>query len=228
MADDIGGVWRTVGGRRIFIKDGDDLETAMRKSGKFKNLKKKKEDEEESNPRDAINYFLKKGEFEKAEQYLKDYGLEDEREEFMDGLNYAVQKDYREYLSSSAKSVKALNRIDNLADNAQHYTNDFNKQGLEKKGRQMGSKDFESYVDNLKHESYEKRNSYERGDTLEYNTNYHGVTEKWHQGEVLSVESGLAGHGDTRPDKIYKVKDLDNGNEYKIDAITVSKRIRRK
>ena len=33
--NDIGGVWRTVGGRRIFIKDGEDLETAMKKSGKF-------------------------------------------------------------------------------------------------------------------------------------------------------------------------------------------------
>ncbi len=29
------GVWRTVGGRRIFIADGEDLETAMRNSGKF-------------------------------------------------------------------------------------------------------------------------------------------------------------------------------------------------
>jgi len=30
------GVWRTIGGRRIFIADGEDLETAMKKSGKFK------------------------------------------------------------------------------------------------------------------------------------------------------------------------------------------------
>lgn len=29
------GVWRTVGGRRIFIKEGQDLETAMKESGKF-------------------------------------------------------------------------------------------------------------------------------------------------------------------------------------------------
>jgi len=29
------GVWRTIGGRRIFIADGEDLETAMKKSGKF-------------------------------------------------------------------------------------------------------------------------------------------------------------------------------------------------
>lgn len=35
MAEDIGGIWRTIGGRRVFIKDGDDLQTAMRKSGKF-------------------------------------------------------------------------------------------------------------------------------------------------------------------------------------------------
>ncbi len=35
MLDDVGGVWRTVGGRRIFIKDGEDLETAMKNSGKF-------------------------------------------------------------------------------------------------------------------------------------------------------------------------------------------------
>lgn len=44
MATDIGGVWRTVGGRRIFIKDGENLETAMKKSGKFKKIEKKDKD----------------------------------------------------------------------------------------------------------------------------------------------------------------------------------------
>lgn len=39
MNDDIGGVWRTVGGRRIFIKDGQDLASAMKESGKFKSNK---------------------------------------------------------------------------------------------------------------------------------------------------------------------------------------------
>ena len=34
------GIWRTVGGRRIFIKDGEDLKTAMKKSGKFKKREK--------------------------------------------------------------------------------------------------------------------------------------------------------------------------------------------
>ena len=34
--DDSDGVWRTVGGRRIFIKHGQDLASAMKESGKFK------------------------------------------------------------------------------------------------------------------------------------------------------------------------------------------------
>lgn len=40
---DLGGVWRTVGGRRIFIKNGEDLATAMKNSGKFGNKKEKEE-----------------------------------------------------------------------------------------------------------------------------------------------------------------------------------------
>lgn len=38
------GVWRTVGGRRIFIKEGQDLASAMKDSGKFS--KKEKNDKE--------------------------------------------------------------------------------------------------------------------------------------------------------------------------------------
>lgn len=36
MDEDIGGVWRTIGGRRVFIKNGQDLATAMKESGKFR------------------------------------------------------------------------------------------------------------------------------------------------------------------------------------------------
>ena len=39
--EDIGGVWRTIGGRRVFIKDGQDLATAMKESGKFNHLSDK-------------------------------------------------------------------------------------------------------------------------------------------------------------------------------------------
>lgn len=46
--EDIGGVWRTVGGRRIFIKDGEDLETAMKKSGKFRKSEIKDKDDDKN------------------------------------------------------------------------------------------------------------------------------------------------------------------------------------
>ena len=49
MTKDIGGVWRTVGGRRIFIKDGQDLESAMKESGKFGNNNSFKKLEEQLN-----------------------------------------------------------------------------------------------------------------------------------------------------------------------------------
>ena len=35
------GVWRTIGGRRVFIKNGQSLQSAMKESGKFKSAKKK-------------------------------------------------------------------------------------------------------------------------------------------------------------------------------------------
>ena len=44
--DDSDGVWRTIGGRRIFIKDGESLSSAMKRSGKFKSAKGKKLEED--------------------------------------------------------------------------------------------------------------------------------------------------------------------------------------
>ena len=63
---DLGGVWRTVGGRRIFIKDGEDLATSIKNSGKFNNEKTKEEKAEESvlikQKRDEITKKIAKGE----------------------------------------------------------------------------------------------------------------------------------------------------------------------
>ena len=41
--DEGDGVWRTVGGKHIFIRDGESLSSAMKRSGKFKLSSKKKE-----------------------------------------------------------------------------------------------------------------------------------------------------------------------------------------
>lgn len=50
------GIWRTVGGRRIFIAEGEDLATAMKNSGKFKDLKKKKETFDENKDKEDGEY----------------------------------------------------------------------------------------------------------------------------------------------------------------------------
>lgn len=42
MANDSGGVWRTISGRHVFIRDGQSLSSAMKASGKFKNATKSK------------------------------------------------------------------------------------------------------------------------------------------------------------------------------------------
>lgn len=54
--DDIGGVWRTIGGRRVFIKTGQSLSDAMKESGKF-NKKKNLSEEEKS---ELINETMNK------------------------------------------------------------------------------------------------------------------------------------------------------------------------
>ena len=64
MATDLGGVWRTVGGRRIFIKDGEDLATAMKKSGKFEkkeieNKEEKQKTSKELNNRKNLVEYIK-------------------------------------------------------------------------------------------------------------------------------------------------------------------------
>ena len=46
--DDGDGVWRTIGGKHIFIRDGESLSSAMKRSGKFKLSSKKKEVKDES------------------------------------------------------------------------------------------------------------------------------------------------------------------------------------
>ena len=94
--DDIGGVWRTVGGRRIFIKDGEDLETAMKKSGKFKkseikdNDKKNKKMTDEEREKKIKELEKKK---EETQGFLQKAGIDEEIRSLKAG--YDDVKEYR-------------------------------------------------------------------------------------------------------------------------------------
>lgn len=85
--EDLGGVWRTVGGRRIFIKDGQDLYEAMNDSGKFTNLKRTN----------------------KAKQGVKeiDYIGQDGKKHKMDSYEYPEDRDgYHKYLTEKYGTYK--------------------------------------------------------------------------------------------------------------------------
>jgi hypothetical protein len=105
MSNDIGGVWRTVGGRRIFIKDGEDLKTAMKNSGKFGNLKNKKEEELEKLQKeyDSIQNMFdpRKAELRdkinalKENKKLDDYKKEQKDKEIKQKADYLKEKEQR-------------------------------------------------------------------------------------------------------------------------------------
>lgn len=68
MSDEIGGVWRTVGGRRIFIKEGQDLSSAMKESGKFD-----KQSTKENHPKPKLLEQLEDLSKNNIENILKNY-----------------------------------------------------------------------------------------------------------------------------------------------------------
>ena len=65
------GVWRTIAGRRVFIKKGQSLTEAMRESGKFK--EGKKEDTFESETFSELKEYMENVDKE-LEKYKKEYG----------------------------------------------------------------------------------------------------------------------------------------------------------
>lgn len=105
------GVWRTVGGRRIFIKEGQSLSDAMRNSGKFdKNkieLEQLKQDDFKVNKDDTdymkdIKRSLKSDYkyLEKLEEHLKK--LEEKKEELIKGNG---KEAYNEVLRMSKDDI---------------------------------------------------------------------------------------------------------------------------
>lgn len=89
MNDDIGGVWRTIGGRRVFIKNGQNLSTAMIESGKF----------DESIKNNRINSLNK--ELKNAKGFLERAKIQNEITALEHGFN-----SYDEYEKSKYDKLK--------------------------------------------------------------------------------------------------------------------------
>ena len=87
MAKQEDGVWRTIRGRRVFIRKGEDLESAMKRSGKFS-----EEDKKEDNESDNSNNYQKgkQKNIEEANEILKDVSnkIKDNDKTYISGVKY--------------------------------------------------------------------------------------------------------------------------------------------
>lgn len=99
------GVFRTVGGRRIFIKEGQDLASAMKESGKFsKKQGKGKEEDKKNNKENRIK------ELEKQKEEAKGFLAKAKVQEEIDALNkgYESVEEYRK--AKEEKHKEALEK----------------------------------------------------------------------------------------------------------------------
>ena len=111
------GVWRTIGGKRVFIKKGQSLSEAMRESGKFGKIKKQITDKEirttdwdKSNEyfknlsreeKEAMNFYTNEGNYE-INKALKQGNLTEEQKNIVKQIdkvinNYEMSGEYIVY-----------------------------------------------------------------------------------------------------------------------------------
>lgn len=106
--DESEGVWRTIGGRRVFIREGQSLEDAMRESGKFKSAKKKEkltnsdEDKEIKGRMEELQREIDSGRNNKE----KTERLKEELQQYKD--NYEYETDTFEVGDLKRKALETL------------------------------------------------------------------------------------------------------------------------
>lgn len=96
------GIWRTVGGKRIFIKDGQSLDEAMKQSGKF-NIKKDelKDKKSISLGKSTLSEELNDTDKEVLDYYVMDAGAYD--------VNYALRNN-----DITPNDKRTINDLDNI------------------------------------------------------------------------------------------------------------------
>ena len=117
------GVWRTIGGRRIFIKDGEDLETAMKKSGKFdknkieskiEGIEKENNNNNQNNKEDIkkLQEELKKQNVNVDENFVNNFDNQLAKEQ-LQAINDIIKNDIQmqEYLKKYPLNVTSEPRL---------------------------------------------------------------------------------------------------------------------
>lgn len=151
MANDIGGVWRTIGGRRIFIKEGQDLASAMKESGKFNSSSKSKAKKGDS----VLEEFKKSdGNTKSFEQALNkisemEYNNEINPDEYKEYIS-KIQKEYADKKKSEKTNIKSNDK--NLLSQIEQETDSYAYKELldEYNAGKLTTADLEDTLKNLK------------------------------------------------------------------------------
>ncbi len=150
------GVWRTVGGRRIFIKEGQDLETAMKESGKFenkkenvkkvKNLKMKDMSEEDKN----VLYEYTEGYYNFTNVALRNNEDLSNSKQVID-LDNAIKKGYIEEgeLYRTANINELGIKTDDIWDRTNNLTSNYTKD-IEYGSKEYDEAVYNSYIESNK------------------------------------------------------------------------------
>ena len=126
------GVWRTIGGRRVFIKNGQSLEEAMKESGKFK-----KKDDNNNPPR------------QKAKGLKKEANPYDDPESEESQRLQSIQSRYDEYLQATEGRNASYGKIAHI--------DSLRGKDLDEFEKELDEFEANKYENNLK--NYEKANS---------------------------------------------------------------------
>lgn len=151
MANDIDGVWRTVGGRRIFIKEGQDLASAMKASGKFNSSNNKKLKKQDKIFDDFKNSDGSKEYFEEALNKISEmeYNNEINPDEYKEYIS-KIQKEYADKKKSEKTNIKSDDK--NLLSQIEQETDSYAYKELldEYNAGKLTSADLEDTLKNLK------------------------------------------------------------------------------
>lgn len=147
MSKNIEGVWRTVRGRRIFIEKGQDLGTAMEKSGKFKKASTVQEKSRVNKNKDIYKNIKEQDDADFENKYLKAHkepSVENSKEYENFSKEYASKYGDKERTKMFDKSQESRRREiegDNLNDK---FKNKTPKQKAREIDKANGKKDYSS------------------------------------------------------------------------------------
>lgn len=145
------GVWRTVGGRRIFIATGQSLKDAMKASGKFKNLNDNKESDKSDKKIDIPGFKDYEYNTETGEVKVKDDVLKKSNKDVVNEDNFNRLKEANK--QNRLRTAKA--NAEASAKEYEKYYNDYKKYAEKANEAGYGTTEYEKYSAKRK-EAYQK------------------------------------------------------------------------